>query len=188
MNDDINDGIGTYDVVVLVENELSKADARKVHSLHEEIGDQVVYHVLVPISNDADKLRASLAAVAAESPLTTVAVTEQDVAQTEEMRAEARDVAEQQLAGTLQHLRATRAHADGITVDGHDVIGALKTQVAALDTREVIVLTEPHVVAEFFKLDWASKASRQLKVPVLHLLEHESIEAQAAQQEGLGWV
>ena len=44
---------------------------------------------------------------------------------------------------------------------------------------EVIVLTRPHVVAEFFHLDWTSRARRKLGVPVLHLLEHENFDEQA---------
>ena len=38
----------------------------------------------------------------------------------------------------------------------------------------------PHVVAEFFHLDWTSRARRKIGVPCLHLLEHESIEEQSA--------
>ena len=43
---------------------------------------------------------------------------------------------------------------------------------------EAIVLTRPHVVAEFFHLDWTSKARRRIGVPVLHLLEHETFAGQ----------
>ena len=38
----IHDGQGTYDVVLLVEQALSAADAKQVRSLHEEIADPVV--------------------------------------------------------------------------------------------------------------------------------------------------
>ena len=51
-----------------------------------------------------------------------------------------------------------------------------------VDGREAIVLTRPHVVAEFFHLDWTSQARRKLGVPVLHLLEHQNFDEQA---EGL---
>ena len=54
---------------------------------------------------------------------------------------------------------------------------------AEIDGREAIILTRPHVVAEFFHLDWTSKARRRLGVPILHLLEHESFDEQA---EGYG--
>ena len=39
------------------------------------------------------------------------------------------------------------------------------------------------MVAEFFHLDWTSKARRRLGVPILHLLEHENFDEQA---EGYG--
>jgi len=61
-----------------------------------------------------------------------------------------------------------------------DPIDALASKVASVDAREAIILTRPHVVAEFFHLDWTSQARRKLGVPVLHLLEHETIEGQSA--------
>ncbi|UUZ60457.1 hypothetical protein [Nocardioides sp. B-3] len=48
MSDNINDGVGTYDVVLLVEAAMSKGDATQVRSLHSDIEDRVVYHVLLP--------------------------------------------------------------------------------------------------------------------------------------------
>ena len=48
MSDNINDGVGTYDVVLLVEAAMSAGDATQVRSLHNDIEDQVVYHVLLP--------------------------------------------------------------------------------------------------------------------------------------------
>ena len=47
-DESIHDGHGTYDVVLLVEQALSAADAQQVRSLHGEIEDPVVYHVLLP--------------------------------------------------------------------------------------------------------------------------------------------
>ena len=56
-DDSIHDGQGTYDVVLLVEQALTPAYARQVRSLHTEIEDPVVYHVLLPLE---DAGRASL--------------------------------------------------------------------------------------------------------------------------------
>ena len=42
----------TYNVVLLVEQGLSTADAVQVHSLHEEIEEPVAYHVLLPLEGD----------------------------------------------------------------------------------------------------------------------------------------
>ncbi|UMG93491.1 hypothetical protein [Nocardioides sp. TF02-7] len=50
------------------------------------------------------------------------------------------------------------------------------------------MLTRPHVVAEFFHVDWTSRARRRLGVPVLHLLEHETFDEQAGGGEGVSGV
>ena len=41
MSDNINDGEGTYDVVLLVEAAMSAGDAMQVRSLHSDIEDPV---------------------------------------------------------------------------------------------------------------------------------------------------
>jgi hypothetical protein len=61
-----------------------------------------------------------------------------------------------------------------------DPIDALTAVVREVGAAEAIVLTEPHVVKEFFGLDWTTRARRHLEVPILHLLEHEPIEAQSS--------
>ena len=66
-----------------------------------------------------------------------------------------------------------------------DPIQALAKKVADVDAREAIILTRPHVVSEFFHLDWTSRARRKLGVPVLHLLEHETFDEQAGEGEGI---
>ena len=60
MSDNINDGVGTYDVVLLVEAAMSKGDATQVRSLHSDIEDQVVYHVLLPLEDAAARIEACL--------------------------------------------------------------------------------------------------------------------------------
>ena len=66
-----------------------------------------------------------------------------------------------------------------------DPIQALAKKVSDVDAREAIILTRPHVVSEFFHLDWTSRARRKLGVPVLHLLEHENFDEQAGEGEGI---
>ena len=64
-------------------------------------------------------------------------------------------------------------------------IDALAAKVAEVDGREAIILTRPHVVSEFFHVDWTSKARRKLGVPTLHLLERENFDEQAGSGEGI---
>ena len=65
---------------------------------------------------------------------------------------------------------------------GEPPIDALAAKVTEVDAREAIILTRPHVVAEFFHVDWTSRARRKIGVPVLHLLEHENFD----EAEGYG--
>ncbi len=181
MNDDITDGLGTYDVVLLVEGGLSSGDANRVHSLHDEIADQVVYHVLIPMDHSAERVEAAMGALSTGDPLS-VGIPPVDVDELASLESEDRRKCEENLTRALTHLRATGAKAEGRVVSG-DVIDALGSAVRQIDTREVIVLTNPHVVAEFFHTDWTSKARRKLDVPVLHLVEHENFDQQS---EGYG--
>ena len=46
--------------MLLVEQALTVADARQVLSLHEELDDPVVYHVLLPLEDAAARIEASM--------------------------------------------------------------------------------------------------------------------------------
>jgi hypothetical protein len=59
-------------------------------------------------------------------------------------------------------------------------VDALAALVSSVDAREAIILTRSHVVAEFFHVDWTSRARRKLGVPVLHLIEHENFDEQSS--------
>lgn len=177
----------TYDVVLLVEQALSAADAGQVRSLHEEITAEgegpVVYHVIQPVEDAAARIEASLGTLSgggmvAAPPLML------DSLDVDEIRKECHDEATEALDASLAALTAAGATAHGQIVDVVPV-EALKSKVAEVDAREVIILTRPHVVAEFFHLDWTHQARRALDVPVLHLLERESFDEQAGEGEGV---
>lgn len=177
VNDPIHDGIGTYDVVVLVEHEVDATDAAKIHGLHDEIADQVVYHVLIPLEDAAARIEAAMGSLGAGEMLAGPAmVPEVDL---EALRAEYQEQADQELTTSLRALGATNAQVHG-TVITEPPVEALEAKVREVDAREAIVLTRPHVVAEFFHLDWTSRARRRLGVPVLHLLEAETFNEQAS--------
>lgn len=172
-----------YDVVLLVEQPLSEADARQVHSLHEDVDVPLAYHVLLPEQDSAAVVEAALGSLYAGEYLAAppLALPPEEL---EELRAQGHRQAESDLAATLEHLAAAGAQSHGELVTT-DPVEALVAKVAAVDANEVIVLTRPHVVAELFRLDWTSQARRKLGVPVLHLLEHESFDAQAGGGEGV---
>lgn len=182
-NGDINDGVGTYDVVILVEEELTAADAAQVRSLHEAIADRVIYHVLKPVEDAAGRIEATMGTLGAGEMLVAspAALSEIDLAA---IRKECEEESQTELGNSLKALTAAGAEAKGHCITGAPV-DALAGTVAEVDAREAIIVTRPHVVAEFFHVDWTSKARRKLGVPVLHLLEHENFDQQSGQGEGV---
>jgi hypothetical protein len=175
--------VSDYDVVLLVEQPLSRQDATNLRGLHEEIEDPVRYHVLLPVEDASARVESAMGALGTGEVLTTPAVSvgEDDMA---ELRRELLDTCRAGVEATVAVIVAAGGRAVGVPVTS-DPIHALVSKVAEVDAREVIILTRPHVVAEFFHVDWTSKARRKLGVPVLHLLEHENFDEQAGEGEGI---
>ena len=63
-----------YNVVLLIEQALSDADARQVRSLHEDIGDPVHYFVLKPVENAASRIESGIGALGAGEVMATPAM------------------------------------------------------------------------------------------------------------------
>ena len=179
----IHDGRGTYDVVLLVEQAMSPSDAAQVRSLHEEVSDEVVYHVLLPLEDAAARIEASLGTLGAGDLMAAPAMAMNDV-DIEALRRECEESSTSDLHKTLAALHAAGGQATG-KVTSEPPVDALAALVTAVDAREAIILTRPHVVAEVFDLDWTSRTRRKLGVPVLHLLEHESFDEQAGGGDGV---
>jgi hypothetical protein len=173
----------SYDVVLLVEQALSSQDATQVRSLHEGLDEQVAYHVILPMEDAAARIEASLSTLNGGEILGTPSLLVNEV-DLDAVRKDCLDRATDELSDTLDALRTAGATAEGQVVDASP-IEALKTKVAEVDGREAIILTRPHVVAEFFHVDWTSQARRKIGVPVLHLLEHENFDEQAGEGEGV---
>ena len=183
-NDDITDGVGDYHVVLLVEQELAAMDAAQVRALHDEIEDRVVYHVLIPLEDAAARIEASMGSLSAGEMLASPAMTMRDV-DLDAVRKDCKDRSDRELKATIAALEATGATIGSGTVIAEPPIDALAAKVTEVDGREAIILTRSHVVAEFFHLDWTSRARRKIGVPVLHLLEHENFDEQAGGGEGV---
>lgn len=173
----------TYDVVLLLEQPLSRQDALQVRGLHEEIEEGVRYHVLLPVEDAAARVESAMGSLAASEVLASPALVmnEEDL---ENIQHELLDNARRELSTSLRRLADAGADAVGdiVTIDPID---ALAVKVDEIDGREAIILTRPHVVAEFFHMDWTSRARRKIGVPVLHLLEHESFDEQSGGGEGV---
>ena len=170
-----------YDVVVLMEEALTELDARQIHELHEDIDEPVRYHLLLPVTDAAAQIEAGIGTLGA-GDLVAAPTIALDPAEIDHIRAEEQQARESDLHTSIDLLKGLGRETDGSCVND-EPIAALGTKVAQIDAREAIILTRPHVVAEFFHLDWTSRARRKLGVPVLHLLEHETFDEQA---EGYG--
>lgn len=72
---------------------------------------------------------------------------------------------------SLAALRTSGSEARGRLIENHP-LDALKSLVEEAGADEVIVLTDPHYVEEFFHRDWASRARHKVGVPVLKLFSH----------------
>ena len=173
----------TYDVVLLVEQPLSRQDAAQVRGLHQDAPGEVRYHLLLPVEDAAARVESAMGALASGDALvaTPMMLDQDEVA---DIQRELLDRARADLAKSVQALTETGATAGGETVTV-EPIDALADKVKQVGAAEVIVLSRPHVVAEFFHLDWTSRARRKLGVPVLHLLEHENFDEQAGGPEGI---
>jgi hypothetical protein len=170
-----------YDVILLVEQAFTATDATNVRSLHEEIEDPVRYHVMLPVEDASARVESAMGSLATGEVLATPAVAIND-ADLEGLRKELLDTCRAGVEATVKAIEDAGGRASGEPVT-NDPIRALVTKVAQIDAREVIILTRPHVVSEFFHVDWSHRARRKLGVPVLHLLEHETIEEQGGDDE-----
>ncbi|MET9906176.1 indole-3-glycerol phosphate synthase [Streptomyces sp. NPDC002144] len=150
--------------VLMIEKALTSADVEFVTGLHGE--EEVSFHVLLqPRGDQADRLLRAI---------DDVALGELDEATREGLTPEgeeAKSFGERALAVSLQALTAAGSAAEGRLIEDHP-LDALKSLVEEIGADEVIVLTDPHYVEEFFHRDWASRARHKVGVPVLKLFSH----------------
>ncbi|MCG8965048.1 MULTISPECIES: indole-3-glycerol phosphate synthase [Streptomyces] len=150
--------------VLMIEKALTSADVEFVTTLH---GDEpVAFHVLLqPRGDQADRLLRAIDDVALGE--LDDAVREGETPEGEE----ALSVGQRALEVSLTALRASGAGAEGRLIEAHP-LDALRSLVQEIGADEVIVLTDPHYVEEFFHRDWASRARHKVGVPVLKLFSH----------------
>ncbi|MFI8104926.1 indole-3-glycerol phosphate synthase [Streptomyces sp. NPDC101118] len=149
--------------VLMIEKPLTPVDVDFVTTLHGD--DPVSFVVLMQPRGDQDRLLRAIDDVAlGELP---EAIKEGDEPEGDQ----ARGPAEKALAHSLQALRDKGSEAVGQIVEDHP-LDKLQSVVEETGADEVIVLTAPHFVEEFFHRDWASRARHKVGVPVLKLFAH----------------
>jgi len=165
-----------YDVVLLVEEELSVPDAERLIELYDSAPDQVKFHLIIPCENSKARIEASLASLAG-TELFGIAATRYSIQSDEEALQAAKNAqrevdaqATAALERSIGRLRSFERDAEGLITHRHPV-DELVDYLKQVNGQEVVVLTRPHVVAELLHIDWSAQARRHLGVPVLHLLE-----------------
>ena len=174
----------TYDVVLLVEQPLSVGDAALVRGLHQDVEEPVRYHVLLPVEDAAARVESAMGSIAASEVLASPALV-MDADNVAEVQRELLEQARSDCDGCVSKLKGQGADVSGEVVSA-EPIQALAQKVAEVQAAEAIILTRKHVIAEFFHVDWTSRARRKIGVPILHLLEHENFDEQADHYGGEG--
>ncbi|MDH6134526.1 hypothetical protein P3T37_003929 [Kitasatospora sp. MAA4] len=151
-----------FKTVLMIEKALSEADVELVTTLH---GDEKVSFVVLmqPRGKQDELLRA----------LDDVALGHLDKAVHEHDDANGPTVVGESLEHSLRHLRESGAEAVGQVVESQP-LDTLRRVVEETGADEVLVLTAPHFVEEFFHRDWASQARHKVGVPVLKLFASEA--------------
>lgn len=152
-----------FKTVLMIEKALSDADVELVTTLHGE--EKVSFVVLMQPRGKQDELLRALDDVALGH--LDRAVHEHDDEDT------GPTVAGESLEHSLRHLQAAGAEASGRVVE-ENPLDILRAVVEEHGADEVLVLTSPHFVEEFFHRDWASRARHKVGVPVLKLFASES--------------
>jgi hypothetical protein len=167
-----------YDVMILVEEELSVADAERLVQLYAGAPDLVKFHVMIPCEDAKSQVEASLTDLAG-SDLFGIATQRYAVRTDDEVRAAADDAqravdaqATEALNRSVGRLRSFDREAEGLITRSHP-IDELVGYIERVNGQEVVVLTRQHVIAELLHVDWSAQARRHLGVPVLHLLEQQ---------------
>jgi len=167
----------TYDVVVLIEREMSEGDARRVAALHARHEETVDYHLLVSshptegLGGPMALLGSSFADVAGLSPGASPG-------HSPSRMATATALADPQfdLASVIEHSsRRLRGRNDcrvNVSITHGEILLALRTLVSSTKSLEVVVVAWPETAARFLCSNWPQNARRELKVSRVRVLEH----------------
>lgn len=172
----------SYDVVVLIEREMSEGDARRVAALHTLHDEPVDYHLLISshptegLGGPMALLGSSFADVAGLSAAIRPASTTSAAAAAATATALADP--DSDLASVIEHssrrLRGLNDCRVNVSLTHGEILLALQTLVERTNSQEVVVVAWPETAARFCVSDWPRRARKQLKVPRVRVLEHET--------------
>ncbi len=167
----------TYDVVVLIEREMSEGDAARVAALHARHDDAVNYHLLVS-SHPTEGLAGPMALLG--TSFADVAGLSGSAVQNRAQSGTATALADPQydLASVIEHssrrLRGRIPGSVNVSITHGEILLALRTLVTSTKSEEVVVVAWPETAARFVCSDWPTRARKELKVPRVRVVEHDT--------------
>jgi hypothetical protein len=147
-------------LIVLTENALTEHDVTRMVEWHD---GELDVHVLVPETSDQsrfDQVVDDIARVDIDELRRDVSGTSDDDESMASRRA---------LQQSLELLATSGVTAHG-ALTPKDPVPATATTVTTEDADELWVVTEPHLVSDLLRRDWATKLRHMLSVPVLHVI------------------
>lgn len=147
-------------VIVLTEVALSARDVERMLGLHSD--ERMAYHVIVPCDTD----RHVVVDLLDHLMLLDLGALAGDLRRRD--RVQVRAHADEALRESLAAIARGGRDATGI-VSEEPPLEILRAEVEAMAPREVVVVTEPHAVADTLHTDWASRAGEAVGIPVLHM-------------------
>ncbi len=152
-----------FTTVLLTEKTLTDHDVQRVAHLHDP--EPVHVHVVVPSHDDRSELAEAVDDIA-RTDFGDV-LHDEDAGRSD---TELTGAAGQEVTASVAALRAAGvAKVDGEVATG-DPLERVAELARTLDADEVIVFTEPHLLADWTRRDWASKLRHTLSLPVLHVV------------------
>ena len=167
----------TYDVVVLIEREMSEGDAARVAALHARHDDAVNYHLLVS-SHPTEGIAGPMALLG--TSFADVAGLSRAAVQNRAQSGTATALADPQydLASVIEHssrrLRGRNPGTVNVSITHGEILLALRTLVNSTKSQEVVVVAWPETAARFVCSDWPTRARKELKVPRVRVVEHDT--------------
>ena len=148
-----------WTTVLLAEHALTPHDVARIAHLHDP--QPVRVHVLVPVDTDHNPLVEAID----EAVLGRLGDAVRDSGRPSPAQAQA--TARAALEASLSALRAEGLEAEG-ELAPDDPVDAVVAVARRLAADEVLVVTEPHLLEESLRRDWASRLRGAVKLPVLH--------------------
>jgi len=149
-------------MLVLTEAALAPHDVQRLATLHE--GDEVRAHVVIPTGTDQSTLDQIVDDIA-RTDLDELAE-DVDPQTTDEQEA---TTAQKALTRSVQALSDAGLTAVGSLVPKSPVHRVVELAVSE-SVDEIIVITEPHLVTDVLRRDWATRLRHKVHLPVLHFI------------------